>query len=386
MRGYREFTVFEDDFLKRARAYQMRRLYLGLTSSALEFGLLFAFLCWYLGTAQEKPAGGVFLNGFATFSLIAVSKTLVSFPFDFYGGYVLACRENLCNQSPVGWFWDRCKGLGLLLLLGGSASGVFLMIMAEWPAHWWWIAALASVFLVAFISLIAPVLLAPIFFRFKPLGDADLKERLLALLERTKANIYGGVWEMDMSSRSKAANAALVGWGPSRRVVLSDTLLDFTPDEIEAILAHEIAHHVGWHIPALIAMKSAMLVSGVYFSGDALTWLGVWVNPALVGPGEPACVVVLWVVLGLFGAIASPLFLLVSRAFEYRCDRYAAEYAEGRGGLSSALVKLCKQNLTDPNPPEWVVVLFHSHPSVCDRLARIESGQKAQTRFRFGAF
>lgn len=377
MRNTDDLPIFEDDFLRRARAYQMRRLYVGLVSSALEFGVVLALLFWYLGSEAAKPAGGAFVSGFATFSLIVFSKTLVSLPFDYYGGYMLAHRENLSNQSLAGWIWDRCKGLALLLLLGGSASGVFLMIMVAWPVHWWWIAALASVLLVVFISLIAPVLLAPIFFRFKPLTDVDLKERLLALLERTKANVYGGVWEMDMSSKSKTANAALVGWGPSRRVVLSDTLLDFTPDEIEAILAHEIAHHVSRHIPALIAMKSVMLAFAMYFTQHSLEWLGEWTNPALLQPGEPACIVVLWIVLSILGAVSSPFFLVISRAFEYRCDHYSTEYAEARGGLSSALVKLCRQNLTDPDPPGWVVALFHSHPSVYDRLARIESWEKA---------
>ena len=371
------FPVFEDDFLRRAKSYQMRRLFVGLISSALEFGVLLAFLFWYLGAEAGQSADGAFVSGFATFSLIVLSKTLISLPFDFYGGYLLAHRENLSSQSLPGWLWDRCKGLALFLLLGGSASGIFLMIMTVWPADWWWIAALSSVLLVLFISLIAPVLLAPIFFRFKPLEDEDLKQRLLDLLERTKANVYGGVWEMDMSSKSKTANAALVGWGPSRRVVLSDTLLDFTADEIEAILAHEIAHHVGRHIPALITMKSAMLVFGVYFSNYALEWLGNWVDPAPVQPGEPACVVILWLVLSLLGVVVSPLFLVVSRAFEYRCDRYSTKYTEVKGGLSSALVKLCQQNLTDPDPPGWVVSLFHSHPSVYDRLSRIESWEKA---------
>ncbi len=368
---------FEDDFFRRARAYQMRRLYVGLASSTVEFGVVLAFLFCYLSAEAAKPADGAFVSGFVAFSLIAVSKTLVSLPFDFYSGYVLAHRENLSNQSMAGWVWDRCKGAALLLLLGGAASGGFLMIMAAWPERWWWIAALASFLLLVFISLIAPVLLAPIFFRFKPLADENLKERLLALLERTKARVYGGVWEMEMSSKSKTANAALVGWGPSRRVVLSDTLLDFTPDEIEAILAHEIAHHVGRHIPALIAMKGVTLAIAMYFSRHALEWIGEWVNPALVQPGEPACVVVLWVVLSLMGAVVSPMFLAVSRKLEHRCDHYSTEHARVRGGLASALMKLCRQNLTDPNPPGWVVTLFHSHPSVRDRLAKIESWERA---------
>ncbi len=369
--------VFEEEFIKRARAYQMRRLYTGLVSSLLEFGVLVAFLFWYLDAGAEVPARGAFWGGFTTFSLVTLTKTLVSLPLDIYSGYVLAHRENLSNQSLAGWLWDRCKGLALLLLLGGSASGIFLMIMVRWSVHWWWIAALASVLLMVFISLIAPVLLAPVFFRFKPLANEGLKERLLALLERTKARVYGGVWEMDMSSKSKAANAALVGWGPSRRVVLSDTLLDFAPDEIEAILAHEIAHHVGGHIPALITIKSTIMVLGVYLSHHALIWLG----PALVQPGEPACILVLWIAWSLLGVVLSPLVLAVSRNLEYRCDRYSTEYAQAQGGLSSALVKLCRQNLADPEPPGWVVVLFHSHPSVCDRLAQIDSWEKVQTGF-----
>lgn len=363
--------VLEDaGFLRRARSYQMRRLYAGLLSSALEFGVLLLFLFWYLNTDSPGGSGGAFLGGFAVFSLIALSRTLVSLPLDFYAGYALARRENLSNESAVRWLWDRCKGAALLLVLGGAAAGGCLAIMAAWPRHWWWMAALASVLLLLFVSLIAPVLLAPIFFRFRPLADEALRERLLALLERTKANVRGGVWEMELSAKSKTANAALVGWGPSRRVVLSDTLLDFAPEEIEAVLAHEIAHHVGRHIAILLGMKSVALACGLYLSGAALGWLGGPGSPALQ-PGAPGAVVVLWIVLTLVGAVLSPLLLAVSRALEHRCDLYAARQAPG--GLDSALVRLCRQNLTDPDPPRWVVALFHSHPPVSARLARIAS-------------
>ncbi len=364
--------VLEEGFLRRARSYQMRRLYAGLLSSALEFGVLLLFLLHYLGADSPGASGGAFLSGFAAFSLIAVSRTLVSLPFDFYAGYALARRENLSNESAARWLWDRCKGAALLLALGGAASGGCLAIMAAWPRHWWWIAALVSVLLLLFVSLIAPVLLAPIFFRFKPLADEGLRERLLALLEKTRAKVRGGVWEMELSAKSKTANAALVGWGPSRRVVLSDTLLDFAPDEIEAILAHELAHHVGRHIAILLGMKSVVIACGLYLSREAFEWLGGWGSPAPLQPGEPAGVAVLWIVLTLVGAALSPLLLAVSRALEHRCDLYAVRQAPG-GGLASALVKLCRQNLTDPDPPRWVVALFHSHPPVSARLAKIES-------------
>ncbi len=376
MRNFDALVIFGDDFLRRARSYQMRRLYAGLLSSLLEFGVLLAFLLWRLRADAGTPSGGAFLAGFGLFCLVALARTLVSLPFDLYAGYALAHRENLSNESLRGWLWDKCKGVTLLLLLGGAASGGCLTLMAAWPQRWWWMAALASIVLLGFISLIAPVLLAPLFFRFKPLSDESLKARLLALLEKTKARIYGGVWEMELSAKSKTANAALVGWGPSRRVVLSDTLLDFTPDEIEAVLAHEIAHHAGRHIAILLAMRSAALAVGAYLSYKVLEWLGEWTHPALAQPGEPAGILVIWVMLTLAGVVISPWALAFSRALEYRCDRYAVRHARARGGLASALVRLCKQNLADPMPPGWVVALFHSHPSVFDRLVRIESWER----------
>ena len=376
MRNPDGLPIFEDDFLKRARSYQIRRLYAGLLSSTLEFGVLLLFLFRYLGADAGNSSGGSFWSGFAVFSLITVSKTLVSLPFDFYGSYTLPHRENLSNESAAGWLWDRCKGTALLLLFGGGSSGGGLMIMAAWPNHWWWIAALVAALLLVFISLVAPVLLAPLFFRFRPLADDHLKERLLALLEKTKAKVRGGVWEMEMSSKSKTANAALVGWGPSRRVILSDTLLGFAPDEIEAVLAHEIAHHEGRHIAVLLAAKSAVVALGLYVSHKALGWLGE-ANPAFAQPGEPAGVVVLWIILACVGMVMSPLFLAISRALENWCDRYAVRHVRTRGGLASALARLCERNLTDPAPPGWVVALFHSHPPVSERLARIESWERA---------
>lgn len=369
--------IFEEGFLKRARAYQTRRLFAGLLSSTLEFGVLLLFLLWHLRADAGSSSGGAFRSGFAAFSLIAVSRALVSLPSDFYGSCALARREGLSNESTAGWLRDRCKGLALSLLFGGGAGGGCLMLMEARPKDWWWMAALAGALLLAFLSLIAPVLLAPLFFRFRPLADGNLKERLLGLLERTQARVRGGVWEMEMSSKSRTANAALVGWGPSRRVILSDTLLGFPPDEIEAVLAHEVAHHAGRHIAALLAMRSAGLALGLYLAHEALGWLAAWGSPALARPGAPAGLVAAWVVLTCAGTAASPLLLAISRALEHWCDRYAARHARPRGGLASALARLCERNLTDPDPPRWVVALFHSHPSVSDRLARIESRERA---------
>jgi STE24 endopeptidase len=354
----------------------MKRLRLGVASSAVEFAATAAF---WLVVPAVWPGGGVFFSGAAYFATLAVLRQVLSLPIDYASGYRLAHEVGLSTETTGGWLGDRAKVLGLTLLIGGGVAGAFLSVMSAWPEFWWWIAAALGAAFAALMSLIGPVLLAPLFFRFKPLSSGELRGRLEKLLERTGARVRGGVWEMDMSRRTRAANAALVGWGPSRRVVLGDTLLDYGADEIEAILAHEIAHHVGRHIWLLLLGRGVSLAAGLYLARevllrpDLIAWTGT-VSPA---PGDPSAIGALWLLLSLWGALLSPLMHWVSRRLEFWCDRFAVRHTGGAGGMSSALAKLCRKNLADPAPPGWVVALFHSHPPLGERIRRAREAQKA---------
>jgi STE24 endopeptidase len=305
---------------------------------------------------------------------------LITLPIDYYSSYILLHKVGLSNESFGGWIVDRMKGWILSILLGGVVAGAFVFILSEWPEDWWWVTAILGILLGALLALLAPVLLAPLFFKFEPLSDLVLKERLEALLKRTGAQVRGGVWKMDMSRRTKAANAALVGWGPSRRVVLSDTLLEYSPDEIEAILAHELAHHLGHHIRLLMIGRGFILAVGLFLAQWILEiplayqWTGI---PPLA-PGSIEMIAAVWIVLSIWGAVISPVILAISRHLEFGCDQFAVSHATHPESMATALEKLCRKNLADPSPPRWVVTLFHSHPPIQDRVERVLHGVGVQ--------
>lgn len=362
----------------RARRYQMKRLGLDLASSALEAGAALALLALAPRGGWPLPGGAVFLSGAAYFALLALLRLAVSLPLDYLSGYRLAHRVGLSTETLAGWLLDRAKGLLLLLLIGCPAAGALVAVMARWPGDWWWIASALGILLGGALALVGPVLLAPLFFRFKPLADPHLRERLEGLLARTGARVRGGVWEMDLSRKSRAANAALVGWGPSRRVVLSDTLLEYAPEEIEAVLAHEIAHQVGCHIPQLLLARAAAFAAGMRLIQSVLDhprWYA-WSGLAALPPGEPAAIAAVWLLLGLWGAALSPPMLAYARRLEHWCDAFAVRHTGSGRGMASALEKLCLKNLADPSPPRWVVALFHSHPPLGERIRRAREGRE----------
>jgi STE24 endopeptidase len=374
-----EENILTPEEVKKARRYQMRRLWLGLAGSLVEFAAVFAFLLWVPRGWWPLPWGSVFLAGAIYFAALVTLRQVITLPMDFYAGYLLPHEVGLSTETPGGWLIDQVKGLALLLVLGGAAAGGFVFIMAGWPGEWWWIAALLGTLLSALLALIAPIFLAPLFFKFKPLSDKELLARLEALLTRTGARVRGGVWEMDTSRRTRAANAALVGLGPSRRVVLSDTLMDYGADEIEAILAHEIAHHVGHHIWLLLAGRGVLLAAGMFMAQwvlDSAAFSG-WTGLAPIMPGDVRAIAAVWLLMSIWGAVASPFILAFSRRLEYGCDRYAVSFSSHGEAMASALAKLGKKNLADPDPPRWVVALFHSHPSIRSRIRRVRDAVRA---------
>lgn len=362
----------------RARAYQMKRLWLGISGSLAEFAVTAIF--WFLVPEGwfQAVGGAVFASGLVYFCALVLAQNMLVFPIDYIAGFRLPHEAGLSNESFRGWLMDRGKSLGLIFLIGGTAAGAFVQIMAEWPDDWWWISAGSGIVFVIFMAAIAPVLLAPIFFRFKPVSDSALRERLEYLLVRMGVRVRGGIWEMDMSRRTSAVNAALVGWGPSRRVILGDTLLGFRPEEIEAILAHELAHHAGHHIWLLMAGRSVALAAGLFLAHRIFMAPEIFasIGAPPPAPGASSSIGAVWLVLALWGAALAPWQRALSRRLEFWCDRFAVRHTGGAEAMSSALGNLCKKNMADPSPLAWVVFWFHSHPSIEERIERARRGSE----------
>ncbi|MGD8621425.1 MAG: M48 family metallopeptidase [Anaerolineales bacterium] len=298
--------------------------------------------------------------------------SILTLPLDYYSGFVLPHRYDQSTQSFREWVWDGVKSslvsivIGLPLLLG-----LYTLLRVSGDAWWLWAAAGYTFFGVVLASL-APVLLMPIFYEFKPLSDdrQDLADRLIKLAEKVGAHVEG-VYKMDMSRRTKAANAALTGLGRTRRIILGDTLIEnFTPDEIETILAHELAHHVHRDIPLGIAAQTAFNFISFYIGAQVLIWAVETFG--LQSVHDPAGLPGLMLALSLVGLISMPITNLYSRWRESLADDFALNHTADPEAFASAMTRLANQNLAQVDPPRWVVLLFASHPPLRDRIRKAE--------------
>jgi STE24 endopeptidase len=212
----------------------------------------------------------------------------------------------------------------------------------------------------------------PIFNKFTPVGEehADLAQRLIKLAEQAGTKIKG-VYKMDMSRRTKQANAALMGTGNTRRIVLGDTLInEFSDDEIETILAHELGHHVHNDIPWMIAFGTLTTALSFYLVSLAMNWAIQAFG--LTGIADPASLPALMILLSLYGLILMPINNAFSRWRERMADDYALEATGKSDSFAEAFTRLANQNLSEVDPQPWVVFLFYSHPPLNARIAKAE--------------
>jgi STE24 endopeptidase len=241
------------------------------------------------------------------------------------------------------------------------------------PETWWlWVGIFLMLFNVL-LSNLAPVLLFPIFYKVKPLGEEhqELVERLQQLAQQAHTQVQG-VFQFDMSSKTKQANAALMGLGNTRRIVLGDTLLsEFTTDEIESAIAHELGHHVNRDIPLGILFSSLVTMLGLYLASVALNW-GVEVF-GFESAADIAAFPLFGIVMGLYGLVTMPLENGFSRWRERRADEYALKATHNGKAYASALVRLANQNLADVEPEGWVEFLLYSHPALGKRIKMAEA-------------
>ncbi len=304
---------------------------------------------------------------------------LLTLPLNYYSGFVLPHRFGMSNQTLKGWIVDQLKSLLIGIPLGLALLELVYLLLRAQPDTWWlWAAAMLLVFNVL-LSNLAPVIFMPLFNKFIPLGDeyAELAERLLRLAEKTGTRVRG-VYTFDMSRRTSAANAALTGLGNTRRIILGDTLLhEFSADEIETVMAHELGHQVHRDIQLGILVETAVTLVGLFLAFLGLRW-GVALF-GYQGPSDPAVMPLLVVVMGLYGLITMPLGNGFSRWRERRADEYALHLTHNGPAFASALTRLANQNLAEVDPEPWVEWLFYSHPALGKRIQMAEDWKSGST-------
>ena len=365
-----------------ARRYNRIHRWLGIADFILGFALLIVvLLTGWTGTLRDIAYRAAYQNYtlavfLYVFMLMVIGK-LLGAGLDYYG-FRLEHRYHLSNQSLTAWLLDEAKGFLVGLVLGGTVVELLYSILRHFPQHWWIVAW--AVFLILFVLLaqLAPVILFPIFYKFEPLDNEDLKKRLVHLGERAGTRVRG-VYKWNLSEKSKKANAALTGLGSTRRIILADTLLNnFSPDEIEAVLAHELGHHVHRHILKSIAMQAATTFVGFCAANWVLHYAvdRLHMFETLSDFANLPLLVLVSIVLSV---LLLPALNAYSRYNERQADRYAFESITSVGPFISSMNKLAEQNLAERTPSKWVELLFHSHPAISRRVAAAQAWATAQS-------
>jgi STE24 endopeptidase len=313
-------------------------------------------------------AGGSFTATIAIYVvLLALVAEPMQLPLAFYRGMTLERRYGLSTQSTSRWWIDHLKAGGISLLFGVVAAILVWHLLRLAPDAWWVVAAACFSIVVVGLAQLAPVVLLPLFYEFKPLARQALVDRLVALADRAGARVMG-VFEWRLSDRTRRANAALTGIGGTRRILLSDTLLaDHSDDEIEVILAHELAHHVHRDIWKGIALDIALIAAGCYLADRALT--GFAGSFGLTGKADVAALPLLLLSAGAVSLALAPVANALSRAHERRADRFALDMTRNAPAFVAAMKRLGATNLAEERPSRLVELLFYTHPPIDARIA-----------------
>src|SRR6202050_1696363 len=364
-----------------SRRYNRAKRWLGIADFAVGFGLLAVLLAsgWtrtLRDLAERGAAQNYVLSVFLYVLMLMLISQAIGVPLAYYS-FRLEHRYNLSNQRFRSWVWDEFKSFLLGLLLGTIVVELLYMLMRQTPQHWWLVAWAVFLGLMVLLAQLAPVVLFPIFYKFEPLENEELKRRLIVLSERAGTRVRG-VYKWHLSEKSKKANAALTGLGATRRIILADTLLDnYSDDEIEAVLVHELGHHVHRHI-----LKSIFVQAGITFLGF---WIANFVLHYAVDHhmfeelSDFANLPLLAITATVLSLLLMPALNAYSRFNERQADRYAFESIASVAPFISSMNKLAQQNLAERTPPKWIELFFHSHPSISKRVAAAEAWGRAQS-------
>jgi STE24 endopeptidase len=345
-------------------------LFLGFSARIRDFSLNYTSSPWIL----------VMLYLF----IIGVIYEVLSFPLDFHEGFVLEHKFNLSNQKLGGWLKDHLKGIGVSFVIGLIVVEILYFLLRNFPLSWWFIAAVVFILLLILFSKFFPLIILPLFFKFTPLEDEELERRLLELAFRAKSSTKGGsasggkvvgVFKWGLEEKTKKGNAALSGWGKTKRIILSDTLLkNYTPDEIETILGHELGHFRKRHIWKGLSLNGILSFLGWYCVYKILNSSLGYFN--LKGIDDIAGFPLIALVFSILSLVFLPGANLYSRFLEREADIFSLELTQKPDAFISSMEKLTVQNLAEYQPNKIIEFIFHSHPSMAKRIKLAEEFKK----------
>ncbi|MFI5400749.1 MAG: M48 family metallopeptidase [SAR324 cluster bacterium] len=362
---------------RRSQAYVQARGRLELVSVPVGAALVAAILLsgalgWWDGWVNAHLAGWAAPHRFVVFLLgVALPFGIVSVPFSVYRTFGIEARFGFNRQTWRLWLRDRSKGLALAALIGLPLLYAVWGFMALTGAGWWlWLFAFLAAWQLVLVWLY-PAVIARWFNRFTPLPAGDLRARVESLARRAGFRM-GGIFVMDAGQRSTHSNAYFTGL-VRPRIVLFDTLVgSMTPEETEAVLAHEIGHWRAGHVRRMIGLTLALQLAGLFVLSRAADWPPLFQAFGLAAPAFHSAIALAALAGGTVTFWLGPLLALLSRRHEYQADAYSRKLVGQSAALKTALVKLGRDNLANLAPHPWYSAYHYGHPTLPERLAALE--------------
>jgi STE24 endopeptidase len=302
-------------------------------------------------------------------AILTVVVTIIDFPLSYYSGFVVPHQFDLTDQTFTAWIADQAKALGVGLVISAIVGALALLVIRRFR-QWWLPMWIGSIPLILLMVVIQPIVLDPLFNKFEPLRNAQLRRKLLDLASR--AGIEGSrVYQVDKSKQTKTLNAYVNGIGPTNRIVMWDTLLaEMTEDEVLAVMGHEMGHYVLRHMWKGLAISLALSFFGFFIAQQIhdrglRRWGSQW---GLTGPGDPASLPWLLLILLTGTFLSSPLAAAISRSMEHEADVFALELTHLNEPMAGAFVKLAENSKRDPSPHPFIEFWRYSHPPIARRI------------------
>lgn len=301
--------------------------------------------------------------------LFLIIAFVVGFPSSYYG-FSLEHKFELSNQAFTRWLGEELKGLFVLSIIALIAVEGIYLALKKAPRTWWiYVSVVFIGFTVVLVNL-APILILPLFNVYTPLPEGELRERLVSLSHRANVDVED-IFTMDMSKQTKKANAMFTGLGNTKRIVLGDNLVDeFTTDEVEAVIAHEMGHNLLYHIWQGIIFSSIMAAIGffiIHLTGPRI--ITRFRNRLKIdNMADVASLPLIFLIFTIYGIITMPITPAFSRNMERQADKFALDMTHNKEAFVSTMNKLAYMNLADPNPSPIIEFLLYDHPSISKRI------------------
>jgi len=355
---------------EQARAYQSTKLRITLITLAINLVVPLVFLFSGGSEGLRDFSEGINSSQWVVVAIYLVvagaGLQLLELPFEIFSSFVVEKRYKLLKNSFTGWLWDWVKGtLVQAVLLTALISAIYWLLRSQ-PDTWWLWGAISTTVLLLILMALVPIVLMPLFYKFEPIPEGELKDRLFALADRIGTHVQG-IYIWHLGEKTSKSNAAVTGWGRTRRIIISDTLIESsTPQEIEVVMAHELGHHVKKDVWKMMVVQTVLVFISFFVIDLALdTWID---SLELRGVSDIAGLPLVITVSVVVSLIALPIANWLSRKVETAADNYALNLTGMKDEFISAMEKLGDNNMSDREPNKVVEFVFHSHPSIQRRI------------------